>query len=150
MRSTTKVEGGRYKAGLLWQNEDPILPNNRPQAEMRLQQLKKRFLLDPTFASHFEAVMDDYIEKGYAVKLSEKEAASSSDYTWYLPHHGVVNPNKSKVEYDAAAVWGGTSLNKELVQGPQLNNSLISVLFRFRKEEIAVASDIESMFHRAG
>ena len=148
MRSTTK--GGRYKAGLLWQNEDPILPNNRPQAEMRLQQLKKRFLLDPTFASQYEAVMDDYIEKGYAVKLSEKEAASSSDHTWYLPHHGVVNPNKSKVEYDAAAVWGGTSLNKELVQGPQLNNSLISVLFRFRKEEIAVASDIESMFHRAG
>ncbi|XP_068716398.1 uncharacterized protein [Montipora foliosa] len=149
VRSTTKVEGGRYEAGRLWQNEDPILPNNK-QAEMRLQQLKKRFLLDPTFASQYEAVMDDYIEKGYAVKLSEKEAASTSDHTWYLPHHAVVNPNKSKVEYDAAAVWGGTSLNKELVQGPQLNNSLIGVLFRFRKEEIAVASDIESMFHRVG
>ena len=58
--------------------------------------------------------MNDYIGKGYyAVKLCEKEAASTSDHTWYLPHHGVVNPNKSKVRvvYDAAAVWGGTSLN---------------------------------------
>ncbi|XP_067045500.1 uncharacterized protein [Acropora muricata] len=150
--STTKVTGGRYEVGLLWRTEDPILPNNRSQAEMRLQQLKKRFLRDPTFASQYEAVMNDYIEKGYAVKLSEKEAASTSDHTWYLPHHGVVNPNKSKVRvvYDAAAVWGGTSLNKELLQGPQLNNSLIGVLFRFRREEIAVASDIESMFHRVG
>ena len=136
----------------MWWNEDPILPNNRPEAEMRLQQLKKRFLCDPTFASQYEAVMNDYIEKGYAVKLSEKEAASTSDHAWYLPHHDVVNPSKSKVRvvYDAAAVWGGTSLNKELLQGPQLNNSLVGVLFRFRKEEIAVASDIESMFHRVG
>ena len=142
--STTKVKGGRYEVGLLWRNEDPILPNNRPQAEMRLQQLKKRFLCDPTFASQYEAAMNDYIEKGYGVKLLEKEAASTSDHTWYLLHHGVVNPNKSKVRvaYNAAAVWGGTSLNKELLRGPQLNNSLIGVLFQFRKEKIAVASDI--------
>ena len=72
------MTGGRYEVGLLWRSEDPILPNNRSQAEMRLQQLKKRFLHGPTFASQYEAVMNDYIEKGYAVKLSEKEAASTS------------------------------------------------------------------------
>jgi len=62
----------------------------------------------------------------------------------------VINPNKAKVRvvYDAAAEYGGTSLNKQLLQGPQLNNSLIGVLFRFRKDEVAVASDIESIFHR--
>ena len=65
--STTKVKGGRYEVALLWRNEDPILPNNRPQAEMRLQQLKKRFLRDLTFASQYEAVMNDYIEKGYDI-----------------------------------------------------------------------------------
>ena len=66
--------------------------------------------------SAYGIMMNDYIEKGYAVKLSEKEVASTSDHTWYLPHHGVVNSNKSKVRVvcDAAAVWGGTSLNKEL------------------------------------
>ena len=50
--------------------------------------------------------------------------------------------------YDAAAEFGGISLNKELLQGPQLNNSLVGVLIRFRKEDVAVASDIESTFHR--
>ena len=95
--------------------------------------------------------MNDYVDKRYAVKLSEEEeAASTSKRTWYLPHHGLINPNKAKVRvvYDAAAEFGGTSLNKELLQGPQLNNSLIGVRFRFRKDEVAVASDIKSMFHR--
>ena len=150
LHATTRLRDGRYEVGLLWRNRNVALPNNRPQAERRLQQLKKRFLRDQAFADRYRAVMSDYIDKGYAVKLSNKEAASTSNHTWYLPHHGVINPNKSKVRvvYDAAAEYSGTSLNKELLQGPQLTNSLIGVLFRFRKEEVAVASDIESMFHR--
>ena len=94
--------------------------------------------------------MNDYIDKGYAVKLSEEEAARTSSHTWYLPHHGVINRKKSKVRvvYDAAARFEVTALNKELLQGPLLNNSLVGVLMWFRKNEVAVASDIESMFHR--
>ena len=62
----------------------------------------------------------------------------------------MINPKKSKVRvvYDAAARFEVTALNKELLQGPLLNNSLVGVLMRFRKNEVAVASDIESMFHR--
>ena len=120
------------------------------QAEKRLQQLKRRFQRSPQFAAQYKTVMDDYIDKGYAVKLSEEEAARTSSHTWYLPHHGVINPNTSKVRvvYDAAARFAGTALNKELLRGPLLNNSLVGVLMRFRKDEVAVASDIESMFHR--
>ena len=82
--------------------------------------------------------------------MLEEEAARTSSHTWYLPHHGVINPKKSKVRvvYDAAARFEVTALNKELLQGPLLNNSLVGVLMRFRKNEVAVASDIESMFHR--
>ena len=126
LSSTTKVEGGRYEVGLLWRNEDPILPNNRPQAEMRLQQLKKRFLCDPTFASQYEAVMNDYIEKGYAVKLSEKEAASN------VRSHLV-----------SSAPWCSKS---KLLQGPQLNNSLIDVLFRFRKKKLLLYLTLKACF----
>ena len=90
------------------------------------------------------------LSKGMLSSCLKDEASTTSNRTWYLPHHGVINPNKAKVRvvYDAAAEYGGTSLNKQLLQGPQLNNSLIGVLFRFRKDEVAVASDNESMFHR--
>ena len=59
-------------------------------------------------------MMEDYIANGYAIKLSEEEASFTKERTWYLPHHGVINPNKPKVRivYDAAAVYGGTSLNR--------------------------------------
>lgn len=151
LENTTRLtEQGGYEVGLLWRNDDVRLPNNRKQAEQRLEQLKKRFKRDENFAEKYKMVMDDYIKKGYAKKLSKEEAASTSDITWYLPHHGVVNPNKPKVRvvYDAAAEYKGVSLNKELLQGPQLNNSLIGVLLRFREEKVAVASDIEGMFHQ--
>ncbi|KAK3734148.1 hypothetical protein QZH41_005665 [Actinostola sp. cb2023] len=39
------------------------------------------------------------------------------------------------------------SLNKELLAGPDLMNSLLGVLMRFRKEEVAVMCDIEQMFY---
>ena len=97
-------------------------------------------------------MINDYIVTGYAVDLSKEVADSRSGHAWYLPHHGVINPNKSKVHvvYDAAAEYQGTSLNQELLQCPQLNNSLYGVLFQFRKGVVAVASDLESMFHGIG
>ena len=42
----------------------------------------------------------------------------------------------------------GVSLNDSLMQGPDLNNSLVGVLLRFRQEPVALVSDIEGMFHQ--
>lgn len=42
----------------------------------------------------------------------------------------------------------GHSLNKYLLQGPDLTNSLVGVLCRFRKELIAFMCDLEAMFHQ--
>jgi len=35
--------------------------------------------------------MNDGIDKGYAVKLSDEQVAHTNSHTWYLPHHGVIN-----------------------------------------------------------
>jgi hypothetical protein len=45
------------------------------------------------------------------------------------------------VEYE------GASLNKELLVGPDLMNSLLGVLMRFRQESVGVMCDVEQMFH---
>ena len=43
---------------------------------------------------------------------------------------------------------GGTSLNKNLLQGLDYTNRLVGVLLRFREENVALVGDIESMFHQ--
>lgn len=70
---------------------------------------------------------------------------------WYLPHHAVFHPRKPdklRVVFDCAAKFRGTSLNDQLMHGPDLTNNLFGVLNRFRQEAIALVSDIEGMFHQ--
>lgn len=50
--------------------------------------------------------------------------------------------------FDCSAEFEGHSLNRELLQGPDLTNSLLGVLCRFRQETVAFACDIEGMFHQ--
>jgi hypothetical protein len=41
----------------------------------------------------------------------------------------------------------GTSLNKELLSGPDMHNGLQGILIRFRRNAVGVMCDIEQMFH---
>lgn len=141
-----------YQMGLLWKNDNPMLPYNRALAEARLQYLKKCFRRDPELEVKYRAVIQECVDKGYARKLSKEEAATVGSTTWYIPHHPVTNPNKPgkvRVVFDAAAKFNGTSLNDQLLQGPSLTNDLTGVLFRFREEEAAFSADIEGMFYQA-
>ncbi|XP_036347929.1 uncharacterized protein LOC118757311, partial [Rhagoletis pomonella] len=97
---------------------------------------------DGVFADEYKRIIESYIAKGYARKLSPADAALSSSTTWYLPHFAVANPNKPgklRLVFDAAAEVGGISLNTHLLKGPQDYKSLPSILFHFR--EGAVAAD---------
>ena len=51
------------------------------------------------------------------------------------------------VVFDSSSKYGGISLNDLLLKGPDLTNSLIGVLLRFRKEQVALACDIQQMFY---
>ncbi|XP_029202962.2 uncharacterized protein LOC114967138 [Acropora millepora] len=49
---------------------------------------------------------------------------------------------------DAATKHDGVSLNDKLDTGPDLLNSLVGVLLRFREQRVGLAADIEAMFHQ--
>lgn len=53
-----------------------------------------------------------------------------------------------RIVFDAAAEFEGTSLNKNLLHGPDMTNNLIGVLMRFRQGKVGVAADVEGMFHQ--
>jgi hypothetical protein len=128
-----------------------LLPDNERAAAKRLEGLKQRFQRDPVFAERYTATMEDYFAKGHARELTSEESATVTPKTWYLPHHGVQNvnkPGKVRVVFDAAAAHRGKSLNTELMQGPDLCNSLLGVLFRFRLHKVALVADIKGMFQQ--
>ena len=151
LQKTTRMSEGHYETGLFWRDENVKLPNNRSEAVRRLSSLRRRFSRDPELEEKYRTVMEEYVAKGYARKFTPEEAAVTGPRTWYLPHFSVLNPNKPgnvRIVFDAAAEYGGTSLNNNLLQGPDCTNNLVGVLLRFRQDRTAIVADIESMFHQ--
>ncbi|XP_031575495.1 uncharacterized protein LOC116309086, partial [Actinia tenebrosa] len=151
IEDTISKQDGHYQMGLLWKREKPQLPYNRPLAEARLRSLKGRLVRDPELLLRYKSAIEGHLDKGHARKLTKDEVETVSDKTWFLPHHPVSNPNKpgkTRVVFDAAARFGGTSLNDQLLQGPSIINDLTGVLIRFRQERVAFTADIESMFYQ--
>ena len=50
--------------------------------------------------------------------------------------------------FDCTTKFAGTSLNDQLLQGPDLTNAIVGVLTRFRQEPVAFMADIEAMFYQ--
>ena len=83
--------------------------------------------------------------------MSEQvEPELESDSKWYLSHHPVLHPHKPKISvvFDCGAEFAGNSLHFLLLKGPDFVSSLIGVLTRFRKENVAVVGDIKEMYHQ--
>lgn len=95
--------------------------------------------------------LNDVIDMGYAEVLHQDQLKRDDGKIWYFPYHGVYHPKKMtlRVVFDCGAICQGTSLDSELLQGPDLTNSLIEVISRFRTEPIAMMADIRAMFHQA-
>jgi hypothetical protein len=92
--------------------------------------------------------MKKIFDTGSAEKASPLEGNSRC---WYLPFFGVYHPKKpGKIRgvFDSSAVFEGRSLNSMLLSGPDLTNSLIGILLRFRRDSCAVSVDIEQMFYQ--
>lgn len=76
----------------------------------RLINIEKKIKRDWQFAQKYSSIMKDYAIKGYAMCLERhRYGISRGDKSWYLPHFGVENPNKSgkiPVLFDATARVG--------------------------------------------
>ena len=92
--------------------------------------------------------MQELLSKQYIVKCKDPPTEGK---VWYVPHHGVYHPKKPekiRVVFDCSATFQGRCLNKEILQGPDLINSLVGVLCRFRNDHIAFMGDIEKMYYQ--
>ncbi|XP_055903018.1 uncharacterized protein LOC129939152 [Eupeodes corollae] len=151
MKQTTKQNGFRYEVGLLWKSDNFEFPESFTMALKRLEFVEKKILKDPELQAAYRGKIDEYLEKGYAYKVKLDPNNVESSKIWYLPHFGVRNPNKPgkfRLVFDAAAKSKGVSFNDMLLSGPDMNQTLLDVLFKFREARIGICSDIKEMFHR--
>lgn len=151
MESGIRLINGHYEIPLPFRDSEMILPNNRSQVLKRALWQKKKMQRDTKYHRDYSDFMNEIIRKGYARKIRANEGRPAPGKVWYLPHHGIYHPKKPekiRVVFDCSADYGGISLNKLLLQGPNLTNSLVGVLTRFRKEPITFMADIDAMFHQ--
>ena len=150
LKETTRFNGERYEVGLLWREDDVKLPNNFFSAMGQMKSLERRFQKDEALKNRYQDTIDTDVNAGYVRKVEQTELNETRDkLQWYLPHHPVINPHKpEKVRRvcNAAAKYQGVSLNDKLLSGPDLLQSLIGIIFRFREHEMALSADIEAMF----
>lgn len=139
-----------YHLPLPFRHKDRVMPDNYEMAEQHTLNLLKKFKRDAGYAVEYKNFVDDVLKNGYAKKVPPEQIHRRDGQVWYIPHHGVYHRQKGKlrVVFDCASSWKGTSLNRELLQGPDLANTLIGVLLRFRQEKIAFMADIEAMFYQ--
>lgn len=151
LERTAELVDGHVEAPLLWKDDEVSLPENRLGALRRLERTEKSLLKNPEKAKKYQDAIESYVTLGHARKLQDSEVSQPSSKRWYLPHHAVYNPNKPekiRVVFDAAAKFDGTSLNDNLLTGPDLLQDLPGLLIRFRERLVAIAGDIDQMFHQ--
>ncbi|CAG9113265.1 unnamed protein product [Plutella xylostella] len=146
---TARQIGEQWEVGLPFKTDNFIMPESYGYAHSRLQMLNKKFQKDTGYAEHYRKEVHKLFEDGYARELSEDELAA--DQVWYFPHFGVQNPNKPgklRLVFDAAGKVKGTCLNDYLLTGPDLYNSLLGIMYRFRENKVVITGDIKDMFLR--
>ena len=136
---------------MLWKEPNIHLKNNKVLAVQKLESLERRLIKNTDKARQYSDTIKRYLELGHATKLGTRESTPTNNTTYYIPHHYVANPNKQnkfRVVFDASAKFAGTSLNDYLLKGPNLLNSLVKILLRFRNGKYSISADIEKMFHQ--
>nr|XP_034318941.1 uncharacterized protein LOC105335138 [Crassostrea gigas] len=145
-----KDENGKWIAPLPFRSPKPMMPNNRSQAWRRARILDASLKKNEVKKTHFIEFMKKVFDSG-AAEIAPVLDHESNNEMWYLPIFGVYNskkPNQVRGVFDSSAVYEGHSLNKVLMTGPDLTNSLIGILLRFRQDRYAVIADIEQMFYQ--
>ena len=146
METSCRWEDGHFTIRLPWRDGCPNLPNNYPVALSRLKSLGRRLLREPEIQTKYQNKVNEMIQLGHAYEVDDKMSDPERGRLWYIPHH--CTGGKFRVVFDCAASYEGTSLNKQLLQGPDNTNTLLGVLFRFRPHAVALVGDIRSMFHQ--
>ena len=146
--SLFRKEGeNRWYTGYPWINGREVLPKNDKSALQSLLSLEKMLKRNPEKAEAFNQQINDMIERGAAILLTDEQVSSWNGPYHYLPMV-LVKGKRWRVCFDASrSQCGYPPMNKCLHKGPdRFVNNIASVIIGFRNGRFAAVADI-SKFH---
>ena len=131
---------------------DPFdLPDNRRAAFGMLISTEKRLSKNEKHAETYQQQIQDMIDRDVARKLTQEELQKYKGPVHYISHHEVLKPDSKstpvRIVFNSSANYMGHVLNEYWAKGPDLLNSLLGILIRFRENAIAFIGDIKKMYH---
>ena len=134
-----------------WVKDPNKLPDNRKAAYRMLISTEKRLSKNPDHAEVYNQQINDMVDRKVARKLNREETDNYKGPVHYISHHEVLKlESKStpvRIVFNSSANYMSHILNDYWAKGPDLLNSLIGVLIRFRENKIAMIGEIKKMYH---
>lgn len=117
-------------------------------AKKRLLYLEKRFRKNANLKLQYTNFISEYIQLGHMT-----HSKNVSPINYFLCHYAVFKDSsestKIRVVFDGSApTTSGYSLNDILLVGPNVQNSLFSILIRARQYKYLLTGDIEKMYRQ--
>ncbi|XP_062539092.1 uncharacterized protein LOC134207383 [Armigeres subalbatus] len=147
--TTTHDESGRFivrlpkKEGIL-----SHLGDSKAGALRRLRWMQRRLIKNPDLNAQYVGFMAEYLDLGHMISVDPLQDTTHS-HPFYLPHHAVLKPSstttKCRVVFDGSSKSStGISLNDCLMVGPTVQDTLYSIVVRFRN----LVADIAKMYRQ--
>ncbi|CAK9830531.1 hypothetical protein ANTRET_LOCUS7686 [Anthophora retusa] len=148
-QNTTRNEQGRYIVRLPFNENRDRLGNSKAMALKRFYCLEHKLQLNSELKAQYTEFLSEYLKLGHMTQVKDDQ----NSVGFYLPHHAVVKESSSttkvRVVFDASAKSSsGLSLNNTLLIGPTIQETLFSILTRFRQHAFVLIADIEKMFRQ--
>ncbi|XP_049878082.1 uncharacterized protein LOC126375229 [Pectinophora gossypiella] len=146
---TTRDESGRFNVKLPLIDTPDCLGDTYKLANKRFMNLEKRFKRNPTLKSEYAKFINEYGDLNH-LSLS---TINKPETSYFLCHHAVLKEDsestKLRVVFDGSAQSSsGYSLNDILMVGPNVQDSLFSILIRARQYKYLLTGDIEKMYRQ--
>ncbi|XP_073963072.1 uncharacterized protein [Choristoneura fumiferana] len=149
LANLSRLNTGRFMVKLPVTQSPDNLGDSYYLAKRRFLNLEKKFKRNPALKIKYSDFIREYAELGH---LSASPIAIPTP-SYFLCHHAVFKDNSEstslRVVFDGSAPSSsGLSLNDILMVGPNVQDSLFSILVRARQYKFILTGDIEKMYRQ--
>ena len=146
--------GPYWRTGFPWTIEPSDMTDNKAAVAAVMHATEKKLRKNTEWRDVYELQLRTLLEKGFAREVTIDEIKAwelKGGKTYYIAHQMALNPQSKTTPvrccFNSSQRYKGFSLNTSWDLGPDLVNSLHSILLRFRKDMVAAQGDITKMYY---